>query len=58
MKDKIVSYIENNKKWLIDKMMEIVAANTINTPPYGNENNGQEIIEKIFKNMGLEVDRF
>jgi len=58
MKDKIVRYIENNKKWLIDKMMEIVSANTINTPPYGNENNGQEIIEEIFKDMGLEVDRF
>ncbi len=58
MKEKIVRYIDNNKKWIIDKMMEIVSANTINTPPYGNENNGQEIIEKIFKNMGLEIDRF
>ena len=58
MKDEIKKYINENKKWLIDSMMKIISANTINTPPYGNENNGQEIIEKIFKNMGLEVDRF
>ena len=58
MKEKIARYIDNNKKWIIDKMMKIVLANTINTPPYGNENNGQEIIEEIFKNMGLEIDRF
>lgn len=58
MKDKIKKYINENKKWLIDSLMKIISANTINTPPYGNENNGQEIIEKIFKNMGLEVDRF
>lgn len=57
MKD-VSEYIENNKRWLIDKMIEIVSANTINTPPYGNENNGQKIIENIFKNMGLEIDRF
>lgn len=39
-------------------MIEIISASTINTPPCGNKNNGQEIIEKIFKNMGLEIDRF
>lgn len=58
MKEKIIEYIDNNKKWIIDSMMKIISANTINTPPYGNENNGQEIIEKIFKNIGLEIDRF
>ncbi|HAJ94923.1 MAG TPA: hypothetical protein DCP02_01700 [Actinobacteria bacterium] len=58
MKEKIIEYIDNNEKWLIDRIIEIVSTNTINTPPTGNENNGQEIIEKIFKNMGLEIDRF
>jgi len=58
MKNKIINYIDNNKKWLIEKVVKIVSANTINTPPYGNENNGQKIIENIFKNMGLEIDRF
>lgn len=38
--------------------MEIVSANTINSPPSGKENNGQEIIEKIFKGMNLTIDRF
>ena len=58
MKGKIEGHIDKNKKWLIDKVIEIVSANTINTPPHGNENNGQTIIEKILKNMGLEIDRF
>ncbi len=58
MKEKIIEYIDNNKRWIIDSMMKIISANTINTPPYGNENNGQKIIEKIFKNIGLEIDRF
>ncbi len=58
MKDEIKKYINENKKWLIDSMMKIISANTINRPPTGNENNGQKIIEKIFRNIGLEIDRF
>ena len=58
MKSKISNYINNNKSWLIDIMKGIVSANTVNSPPTGNENNGQEIIEKIFKNLGLGIDRF
>lgn len=58
MKDKINEYIDNNKKWLIDRLFDIIAANTINTPPYGNENNGQDVLERVFKNMGLQIDRF
>jgi acetylornithine deacetylase len=56
--EKIAEYIDNNIDWLIDKVKEIVSANTINSPPTGNENNGQRIIEKIFDKMGLEIDRF
>ncbi|MCD4669612.1 MAG: ArgE/DapE family deacylase [Actinomycetia bacterium] len=58
MKNKIISYINDNKQWLIGRIIDIVSVNTINSPPYGNENNGQDIIEKIFKNMGLKIDRF
>jgi len=58
MKDKIAEYVEKNQKWLIDTLFDIVGADTINHPPYGNENNGQLIIEKIFSEMGLEIDRF
>jgi len=36
----------------------LISADTINHPPYGDENNGQEIIEEIFKDLGLKVDRF
>ncbi len=58
MKSKISKYIDQNKNWLIDRVIEIASANTINTPPVGNENNGQDIIMGILKEMGLEIDRF
>ena len=58
MESKIVNYINNNMSWLIDKMIDIVSVNTINRPPTGNENNGQKVIEEIFNEMGLEIDRF
>jgi len=58
MRDRIVRYIDDNKKWLVNKMIEIISANTVNSPPTGNENNGQKITEKIFKNIGLKIDRF
>ncbi len=53
-----MDYIDNNEKWLIDTMKAIVSANTVNNPPGGNENNGQELIEKIFRGMSLNIDRF
>lgn len=58
MKERILNYIEKNKNWLVDKVIEIASVNTINTPPSGNENNGQDIIMEIFRGMDLEIDRF
>ena len=58
IKEKIVKYVDKNKDWLIKKIFDVVSQNTINSPPYGNENNGQQVIEKIFKELGLEIDRF
>lgn len=58
MKDKIIKYIDKNKQWFLDGIINIVSVNTVNNPPTGNENNGQNIIEKIFLDMGLEIDRF
>lgn len=58
IKDKIIRYVDGNKDWLIKNIFELVSCNTINTPPDGNENNGQKVIEKIFFELGLEVDRF
>lgn len=58
MKNKITNYIDRNKKWLIDTLAELISKNTINMMPYGNENNGQDLIENIFKDMGLNIDRF
>ena len=58
MKEKIIEYVEKNQKWLMDRLFSIIAADTINHPPSGNENNGQIIIEEIFREMGLKIDRF
>jgi acetylornithine deacetylase len=58
MKEKIASYVENNREWLIENLYRIVAADTINHPPSGNENNGQIIMEALFRELGLEIDRF
>lgn len=57
-KKAISSYIDQNMDWLIDNVLEVAAKDTINTPPVGNENNGQEVIEKIFKDLRLQIDRF
>ena len=58
IKDKISGYIDENKNWLIDSIFTVVSQNTINLPPGGNENNGQDVIENIFRQMKLETDRF
>ena len=58
MKSRIIEYIDNNTKWLIDSLFALIAADTVNHPPFGNENNGQKIIEEIFKGMDLQIDRF
>lgn len=36
----------------------MISTNIINRPPCRDENNGQEIIEEIFKDLGLKIDRF
>lgn len=58
MKDRIVSYINKNKKWLLNKLLDLISIDTTNIPPYGNENNGQEFIEQLMKTLGLNIDRF
>jgi len=58
IKDQISNYIDKNREWLIKSIFDVVAKNSINTPPDGNENNAQEVIERIFKELNLEIDRF
>jgi len=58
MKDKIIKYIDSNKNWLFETIMSIVSKNTINRIPNGNENNGQDLLENLFNDMGLKIDRF
>ncbi|MCL5073149.1 MAG: M20/M25/M40 family metallo-hydrolase [Actinobacteria bacterium] len=58
MKEKIIKYIDNNKKWLFETLLEIISKDTINRLKSGNENNGQDLVENIFKEMNLKIDRF
>ncbi len=58
IKAKIGKYIDENKDWLVKRIFEVVSRNSINSPPDGNENNAQEAIEKILKELRLEIDRF
>lgn len=58
IKDRIIKYIDENSSWLIKNILDVVSQNTINSPPGGNENNGQRVIENIFRQMDLEIDRF
>lgn len=56
--EQITKYVDSNKEWLIKNIFDLISRNTINSPPYGNENNGQEVVERIFKEIGLNTDRF
>jgi acetylornithine deacetylase len=58
IKNQLFKYIDENKDWLIKNIFGVVSQNTINSPPGGNENNGQKIIEKIFRELNLKIDRF
>ncbi|MCL6087715.1 MAG: M20/M25/M40 family metallo-hydrolase [Actinobacteria bacterium] len=58
MKEKIIKYIDNNKKWLFETLLEIISKDTINRLNSGNENNGQDLVENIFRKMNLKIDRF
>lgn len=58
IKENIASYIENNKKWLQENLLELISIDTTNTPPYGNEDNGQKFIKLLLKNLGMTIDMF
>ncbi len=49
MKGKISNYIEKNKGWLLEKLIDVLSVGTINNPSYGNENNGQDLLEVIIQ---------
>lgn len=58
MKQKVMDSIDKNKKWLLKTLGDVVSRNTINKYTEGNENEGQDLIENIFKEMNLKIDRF
>lgn len=56
--EKIIKYIEENKEELFYQLSELVKIDTQNFRTHGNENAGQDYLEKICKDLGLFVDRF
>ena len=56
--EKIISYIRENRDELFCRLSDLVNIDTVNYRTYGNENNGQDYLEKICTELGLTVDRF
>ena len=58
MEARLLQYIEDNKDILFSTLSELVKINTENFITHGNENKGQDYLEKIYKEIALEVDSF
>lgn len=55
---KLLNYIEENKEELFHQLSELIKIDTLNFTTHGNENNGQDYLEEICKELGLKIDRF
>lgn len=56
--ERILRYIDKNRDELYRRISELVQIDTVNHRSYGNENQGQEYLERICREIGLETDRF
>lgn len=56
--EKLFKYIDDNKEELFTQLSELVKIDTQNFRTHGKENDGQDYLEKICKEIGLTVDRF
>lgn len=55
---KIIEYIRKNREEMFDTLSELVKIDTVNYRTHGNENNGQNYLEKLCAELGLVADRF
>lgn len=58
IEERFIKYVEEHQSELYTCLSELVKIDTVNYKTYGNENNGQDYLEKICKDLGLKVDRF
>lgn len=56
--ERIVEYMNENAELLYNTLSELVKINTVNERKTGNENAGQEYLEKLCLKSGFAVDRF
>lgn len=56
--ERLLKYIDDNQNELYRQLSELVKIDTVNHKTYGNENQGQDYLEKICKDLNLKVDRF
>ena len=58
VEEKLLAYIDEHQQELYEQLSALVQIDTVNHRTYGNENNGQDYLEKICREIGLTVDRF
>jgi len=56
--ERFIKYIDDNQDELYNQLSELIKIDTLNFRTHGNENQGQDYLEKICKDLGMEVDRF
>ena len=54
----LIKYIDENQNELYHQLSELVKIDTVNYNTYGNENQGQDYLEKICHDVNLKTDRF
>ena len=58
LEERVLSYIEEHQQEILHQLAKLVQIDTQNFRTHGNENQGQEYLEGICRELGLAVDRF
>lgn len=58
LEEKLLAYIDEHQGEMYEQLSALVKIDTVNHRTYGNENAGQDYLEKICLDIGLTVDRF
>lgn len=56
--ERLMKYFDDNQNELFNQLSELVKIDTVNHRTYGNENQGQDYLEKICRDSNLKIDRF
>ncbi len=56
--ERLIKYMDEKQDELYHQLSELIKIDTVNHKTYGNENQGQDYLEKICRDLGLKTDRF